>query len=137
MAKKRVVVTGTGAVCAAGRHPAAILEAVPYRKRDGLKSRDEEMHPYFAGHGYGCLRIDLRGTGESEGLPDDEYTPARKFTLTDALIARGCRLLLEPGILPRRGDLRTAVLEQDAGDIDGPGADVIVQLGCFAEVLLS
>ena len=48
----------------------AILEAIPYRNRDGLKSRDEEMHPYFAGHGYACLRIDLRGTGDSEGLPN-------------------------------------------------------------------
>ena len=53
-----------------------IIDCLPYRKRDGLKSRDEEMYPYFAGHGYAALRIDLRGTGDSEGLPDDEYTPA-------------------------------------------------------------
>ncbi len=42
----------------------AIIECVPYRKRDGLRFRDDEMHPYHAGHGYAVLRIDLRGTGE-------------------------------------------------------------------------
>ena len=66
----------------AGSDPVpAILEAVPYRKRDGLRTRDEEMHPYFAGHGYACLRLDLRGTGDSEGLPDDEYTPGEQADL--------------------------------------------------------
>jgi len=63
----------------------AIIECVPYRKRDGLKTRDEEMHPYFAGHGYACLRIDLRGTGDSEGLPDDEYAPAEQADLIAAI----------------------------------------------------
>ena len=63
----------------------AIIDCVPYRKRDGLKTRDEEMYPYFAGHGYACLRIDLRGTGDSEGLPDDEYTPAEQADLVAAI----------------------------------------------------
>ena len=63
----------------------AILECVPYRKRDGLRARDDAMHPYFAGHGYAVLRIDLRGSGESEGLPDDEYTPAEQQDLLAAV----------------------------------------------------
>ncbi|MCX7348665.1 MAG: acetylxylan esterase, partial [Alphaproteobacteria bacterium] len=53
----------------------AILEMIPYRKRDGMARRDEMMHPYFAGHGYAAIRIDLRGSGDSEGLLDDEYAP--------------------------------------------------------------
>ena len=68
-----------------GKPVPAIVECVPYRKRDGLKSRDEEIHAYFAGHGYACLRIDLRGTGDSEGLPDDEYTPAEQRDLLAAI----------------------------------------------------
>lgn len=68
-----------------GRKVPAIVECVPYRKRDGLKTRDEEIHGYVAGHGYACLRIDLRGTGESEGLPDDEYTPAEQRDLIAAI----------------------------------------------------
>ena len=67
-----------------GRPGPAIVECVPYRKRDGLKTRDEEIHAYFAGHGYACLRIDLRGTGDSEGLPDDEYSPAEQQDLLAA-----------------------------------------------------
>ena len=53
----------------------AILEYLPYRKRDGTVDRDQLTHPYFAGHGYACLRVDIRGNGESDGLMSDEYTP--------------------------------------------------------------
>ena len=50
-----------------------ILEYIPYCKRDGTAARDEAMHPYFAGHGYAAVRVDMRGSGESEGLLHDEY----------------------------------------------------------------
>ena len=52
----------------------AILEHLPYRKRDGTTARDALTHPYFAGHGYACVRVDMRGNGDSEGLMDDEYS---------------------------------------------------------------
>ena len=52
----------------------AILEYLPYRKRDGTAVRDQLTHPYFAGYGYACLRVDMRGNGESDGLMADEYT---------------------------------------------------------------
>src|SRR5919198_453941 len=52
----------------------AILEYLPYRKRDGTYERDALTHPYLAGHGYAGVRVDLRGSGESEGLLFDEYT---------------------------------------------------------------
>ena len=52
-----------------------ILEHLPYRKRDGTIVRDQFSHPWMAGHGYCCIRTDMRGTGESEGLHDDEYSP--------------------------------------------------------------
>ncbi|MCI0429629.1 MAG: CocE/NonD family hydrolase [Rhodospirillales bacterium] len=51
----------------------AILEYLPYRKRDGTSERDALTHPYYAGHGYGCVRVDMRGSGDSEGLLLDEY----------------------------------------------------------------
>jgi putative CocE/NonD family hydrolase len=52
----------------------AILEYLPYRKRDGTVERDELTHPYMAGHGYACVRVDIRGNGDSDGLMWDEYT---------------------------------------------------------------
>jgi uncharacterized protein len=52
----------------------AILEHLPYRKRDGTTLRDAFTHPYFAGHGYACVRVDMRGNGDSEGLMADEYS---------------------------------------------------------------
>ena len=58
----------------AGPFP-AVLEFLPYRKRDGTVARDALTHPYLAGHGYVCLRVDMRGNGDSEGLMADEYSP--------------------------------------------------------------
>ena len=51
----------------------AILEFLPYRKRDGTSERDAVNHPYVAGHGYACVRVDMRGAGDSEGILEDEY----------------------------------------------------------------
>lgn len=51
----------------------AILEYLPYRKRDGTVERDHMTHPYFAGHGYAGVRVDMRGTGDSEGVCLGEY----------------------------------------------------------------
>src|SRR5215469_6995810 len=51
----------------------AILEYIPYRKRDFMRRRDESMHPWFAGHGYAAVRVDMRGSGESDGILHDEY----------------------------------------------------------------
>src|SRR5688500_5671149 len=38
----------------------AIVEYIPYRKRDEMVERDESLHPQVAEHGYACLRVDLR-----------------------------------------------------------------------------
>jgi len=59
----------------AERNPVpAILEYLPYRKRDGTYERDALTHPYLAGHGYAGVRVDIRGSGESAGLLSDEYS---------------------------------------------------------------
>ena len=51
----------------------AILEYLPYRKRDFTRRRDETMHPWFAARGYACVRVDMRGSGDSDGILHDEY----------------------------------------------------------------
>ena len=52
----------------------AVLEYLPYRKRDGTIVRDALTHPYLAGHGYAAIRVDMRGNGDSDGVMLDEYT---------------------------------------------------------------
>ena len=51
----------------------AILEYIPYRKRDFKAVRDDQIHGYYAEHGYAGVRVDLRGSGDSEGILRDEY----------------------------------------------------------------
>ncbi|GAC1305133.1 MAG: CocE/NonD family hydrolase [Steroidobacteraceae bacterium] len=53
----------------------ALLELLPYRKGDLMRGSDETYHPYFAGHGYASIRVDIRGSGDSFGVMRDEYEP--------------------------------------------------------------
>lgn len=54
----------------------AIVEYIPYRKRDMVRARDERNHPWFAARGYACIRVDMRGSGDSEGVMQDMYMDA-------------------------------------------------------------
>ena len=51
----------------------AILEYAPYRKDDATAAGDERMFGYFAAHGYACVRVDIRGCGDSDGILMGEY----------------------------------------------------------------
>lgn len=53
----------------------AILEFLPYRRRDGTAPRDESTYPVFARAGYAGVRVDMRGSGDSDGDIEDEYSP--------------------------------------------------------------
>jgi putative CocE/NonD family hydrolase len=56
---------------APGRFP-ALVEYIPYRKDDMTVAR-HGPHLYFAERGYVGVRLDVRGTGASEGVNTDEY----------------------------------------------------------------
>ena len=58
----------------ADRFP-AILEYLPYRKDDWALERDYGLYSYFSRFGYVGARVDIRGTGASDGAPPDrEYS---------------------------------------------------------------
>jgi len=63
----------------------AILEYIPYRRRDGTRDGDELTHPYFAGHGYAAIRLDIRGSGDSEGVIRDEYLKQEQDDALEAI----------------------------------------------------
>lgn len=52
-----------------------LLELLPYRKDDSFYARDYPLHTYFAEHGFISVKVDIRGTGSSQGkLPEREYS---------------------------------------------------------------
>jgi len=52
-----------------------VLNMVPYRKDDLFYAGDYGMYCYLAARGIACARIDIRGTGGSEGVEvDREYS---------------------------------------------------------------
>jgi putative CocE/NonD family hydrolase len=62
-----------------------ILEAIPYRKDDNSLVDDEARHGYVAGHGYVCIRMDLRGSGSSTGVLEDEYSPREQADIVEVI----------------------------------------------------
>ena len=63
----------------------AILEYLPYRRRDGTVLRDRQTHAWFAGHGYAGVRVDMRGSGDSDGLLLDEYLPQEQADAVEVI----------------------------------------------------
>ncbi len=63
----------------------AILEYIPYRKRDGTRAWDDPRHRYWAGHGYVAVRLDIRGSGDSEGIITDEYARQEQDDAVEAI----------------------------------------------------
>jgi putative CocE/NonD family hydrolase len=53
----------------------AVLEYLPYRKRDGYRYRDDVAGAFLAKGGIALIRVDIRGSGESDGTMVDEYSP--------------------------------------------------------------
>ncbi|HKU81717.1 MAG TPA: CocE/NonD family hydrolase, partial [Candidatus Tumulicola sp.] len=58
----------------AGKRLPAIVDFNPYRRRDGMLYVDSMMYPWFSFNEYLCFRVDLQGSGDSDGVIADEYT---------------------------------------------------------------
>ena len=52
----------------------AIVEYIPYRKGDLTAIDDARRYQQLAADGFVCIRVDVRGSGDSEGILTDEYT---------------------------------------------------------------
>ena len=58
-----------------------VLEALPYRKDDVTASYRAEYERLCDEYGYAVARVDLRGTGSSEGVATDEYPASEQADL--------------------------------------------------------
>ena len=63
----------------------AVLEYLPYRKRDMDRNKSEPAHVYAAARGYAGVRVDIRGTGDSDGIMKDEYEKQEQLDGLDVL----------------------------------------------------
>jgi uncharacterized protein len=62
-----------------------VLEALPYRKDDLTVSYSPEYRRLRDEGGYAVARVDLRGTGSSEGVALDEYPPEEQRDLCEVI----------------------------------------------------
>ena len=62
-----------------------LLEAIPYRKNDSTSVSDAGRHGYFAQHGYASVRVDIRGSGDSDGILLDEYLAQEQDDLVEII----------------------------------------------------
>jgi predicted acyl esterase len=65
----------------AGAPVPVVVEALPYRKDDVTASYRPEYERLCGEHGYAVARVDLRGTGSSEGVAADEYPASEQADL--------------------------------------------------------
>ena len=63
----------------------AVLCYLPYRRNDGVAVSDHQEMSYFAGHGYAGVRVDIRGTGDSDGFILDEYSAQEQRDCVEAI----------------------------------------------------
>jgi putative CocE/NonD family hydrolase len=63
----------------------AVLETVPYRKRDSTRAYSGWWGRQLASYGIAFARLDARGSGDSEGLLLDEYLPQEQIDAAQAI----------------------------------------------------
>jgi uncharacterized protein len=69
----------------AGGAAPVVLEALPYRKDDATASYRPEYERLCGEYGYAVARVDLRGTGSSEGVAADEYPASEQADLCQVI----------------------------------------------------
>ncbi|MEX0834321.1 MAG: CocE/NonD family hydrolase [Actinomycetota bacterium] len=63
----------------------AVIEALPYRKDDVTLAYEGDYRRLRDEGDYIVCRLDVRGTGSSEGIPEDEYTPREQEDICEVI----------------------------------------------------
>ena len=76
----------------AGERFPVLLEYLPYRKEDSFYTRDYPYYSWFVRRGFIMAKVDIRGTGSSDGhLPPREYSD-EEMRDADSVIAQLARV---------------------------------------------
>ncbi len=62
-----------------------VLEYIPYRTRDSYRAVDDHWGPQLAARGIAFARVDIRGSGDSDGLLLDEYLASEQQDAVEAV----------------------------------------------------
>jgi putative CocE/NonD family hydrolase len=106
-----------------------VLEYIPYRKRDAYRRRDSRWGPQLAQYGVAYARVDVRGSGDSDGVMVDEYAPPE---LNDgvSVIAWLARQPWSNGAVGMRGISWGGINTLQVAAMAPPELKAIMPMGC-------
>ena len=106
-----------------------VWEYLPYRKRDGVRERDDATAQNLAPYGIAFARVDVRGTGDSDGIISDEYSGAE---LSDGVecVAWLARQPWSNGSVGMRGISWGGINSLQIAAMAPPALKAIMPMGC-------
>lgn len=106
-----------------------VLEYIPYRKRDAYRGRDNRWGTELAQYGIAYARVDVRGSGDSDGIMVDEYASPE---LNDgvAVIAWLARQPWSNGSVGMRGISWGGINTLQVAAMAPPELKAIMPMGC-------
>jgi putative CocE/NonD family hydrolase len=114
-------------------HPVPVVwEYLPYRLWDDLRWRDDKTGENLAPYGVAFVRVDIRGTGNSEGVMVDEYDVPE---LTDGvqIIAWLARQAWSNGSVGMRGISWGGINALQIAAMRPPELKAIMPMGCVVD----
>jgi uncharacterized protein len=106
-----------------------VFEYIPYRHRDAYRPRDDVWGPQLAAHGIAYVRVDVRGSGDSEGVMTDEYdSPELNDGVT--IIAWLARQPWSNGAVGMRGISWGGINTLQVASMAPPELKAIMPMGC-------
>src|SRR5581483_3752826 len=114
-------------------HPVPVVwEYLPYRLWDDLRWRDDKTAENLAPYGVAFVRVDVRGTGNSEGVMVDEYDIPE---LTDGvrIIAWLARQAWSNGSVGMRGISWGGINTLQIASMRPPELKAIMPMGCVVD----
>jgi putative CocE/NonD family hydrolase len=114
-------------------HPVPVVwEYLPYRLWDDLRWRDDKTGENLAPYGIAFVRVDIRGTGNSEGVMVDEYDVPE---LTDGVqvIAWLARQSWSNGSVGMRGISWGGINALQIAAMQPPELKAIMPMGCVVD----